>query len=520
MRFERDHAGRITALTYPWAGGIALRYDATGQAIERRAADGRRAEYRYDAEGRLVARKTPDAEWSYRYDVAGRLVEAAGHDYAVRYAYDGAGRIVRIDYPQWHKTIAYTYDATGQLASRTNPDGSVVRFAYHAFGRTTAIESGGGRHTFAWDDHDRVARLTAPNGTSTELEYDAAGRVVAIAHADASGKPFAARRYRHDADGNRIEATDADGRAARYRYDLAGQLVAESTASGNRDYVMGPAGNRQSVRGAAGSADYRYDAGGRLVQAGEATFAWDAGGQLVSRRDAAGTSRYEFDAEGRLARVELPSGKAVRYGYGPFGERIWREEDGRRTYFVHDGDDVLAELGDGFEVRRTWLYAGTDNPLAVVSRDGGPAYFHADDLGSVLAATDAGGKVVARYAFDASATSRPRRRFAAAAAIAGRPSTPRLAFTTCARAITTRASGGSSRPIPCLARRRIRHRCCLTSTPETTRCGSSTDSARRRRRKAWPTTRSTPCSRAGRCSPIRWCRGTRRRWTRATISVG
>ena len=68
-----------------------------------------------------------------------------------------------------------------------------------------------------------------------------------------------------------------------------------------------------------------------LIAAGETEYAYDADGNLSSRTDRNGTARYAYDAEGRLAAVTLPNGTSVSYGYGPFGERIWREENGRRT---------------------------------------------------------------------------------------------------------------------------------------------------------------------------------------------
>ncbi len=276
-----------------------------------------------------------------------------------------------------------------------------MRYSYDSLGRASAVETEGRRFTFAYDELDRITRRTAPNGTTTQFEYDVVGRVAAVTHADAAGTPFAARRYRYDADGNRVEVTDEQGRMGRYRYDPAGQLVAEDAAGQNREYTLGPDGNRTRLRSTSTTADYRYDAGGRLVQAGDVGFEYDANGNLATRRDSSGATRYRFDAEGNLIRVELPSGKAIAYGYGPFGERLWREEDGKRRHYLYDGDDVLVELSESFEALQSYLYAGVDQPLLVTAR-GGPAHFvHQDDLGSTLALTDASGKPSGRYAFDA-----------------------------------------------------------------------------------------------------------------------
>ena len=101
-----------------------------------------------------------------------------------------------------------------------------------------------------------------------------------------------------------------------------------------------------------------------------------------------------------LIRVEPPSGKAVTYGYGPFGEQIWREEGGKRKYYLHDGDDVIAELSERFEPLQTFLYAGGDQPLTVTAPGASPHFIHQDDFDSTLALTDTTGKPVGRYEFD------------------------------------------------------------------------------------------------------------------------
>jgi RHS repeat-associated protein len=401
LRLKYDQAGRLSAWSRAWGGTIGYRHDALGRLIERTDGRGQTVRYGYDAAGRMVSKATPDGTWEYRYDDHGNLIEAGNGRFALRHAYDANGRLTHLQYPEWGQEITWQRDNLGRVLRRKGPGELEVRYAYDNLGRLSVMEGGKGiRFGFAYDDFGRLVKSTASNGTVARYEYDAAGRASSVTHSDAKGKPFAARRFRYDADGNRVEVSDEQGRVVRLRYDPDGQLVAESTAGRRFEYVFDPAGNRKKLLSNSAATDYRYDARGRLLQAGEATYEYDADGQLAARRDGSGTTRYRFDAEGNLIRVEPPSGKAVTYGYGPFGERLWREEGGKRKYYLHDGDDVIAELSERFEPLQTFLYAGVDQPLTVTAA-GAPAQFmHQDDLDSTLALTDHLGKPIGRYELD------------------------------------------------------------------------------------------------------------------------
>lgn len=401
LRMQYNPIGRLATLNRSWGGALGFRHDLLDRLVERVNGRGQAVRYTYDAAGHLTSKVAPDETWKYRYDEHGALVEAGNGKFSLRYEYDAHGRLNKVRYPEWGREVAWRRDRLGRVVRREGPDGLEARYVYDTLGRVSAIEdSQGTRFGFAYDDFGRLVKRDASNGTQARYEYDDAGRVASVNHTDARGRSIVARRYRYDADGKRIEVGDEEGRQWTYRYDRDGQLRVESGPGRRAEYVYGPAGSRGRAVGAVGAGDYRYDARGRLARAGATTYEYDADGQLAARRDAKGTTRYRFDAEGRLVRVTLPSGKAVSYGYGPFGERLWREEGGKRTYFIHEGDNVIAELSERFAPLRTYLYAGIDQPLAVAAPGAPTRYLHLDDLDSLLALTDASGARVGRYELD------------------------------------------------------------------------------------------------------------------------
>jgi RHS repeat-associated protein len=416
-------AGDPVAFSPAYGGPIALRYAPGGRLLERTSASGTRVAYEYDAAGRLAARRTAAGTWRFRSDANGSLAEAGDGAYSIRYAYDAFGRLVRVEYPAWGKTIGYAYDERGRLRERQLPDGTVTRYTYDAISRLVRIDAQEGAFGFDYDAEGRLARRSNPNGTVATYAYDAVGRVERISHTAAGGQTTAAVAYTYDGAGNRVTATDERGQRTTFRYDNRNRLVAEDDTRTHRSFEYGPNGERSAAQRDGLAARYRYDEKGRLVQAGETTFEYDANGNRIAQRDTAGTTRYAYDAEGRLAGVTLPDGRRAAYGYGPFGERLWREEGGKRTYFVYDGDDVLYELSDTFAPVVRYTYAGVDVPLSRVTGNES-RFYHDDALGTVVAVTDARGERTARFDFDAFGVLDAPASGGGAARFGGRPRDP------------------------------------------------------------------------------------------------
>ncbi|MCP4703652.1 MAG: hypothetical protein GY865_03500 [candidate division Zixibacteria bacterium] len=102
--------------------------------------------------------------------------------------------------------------------------------------------------------------------------------------------------------------------------------------------------------------------------------------------------------EDRLERVEDGTGTIIaRYGYDPFGRRIWKEVTGTKTYFMYADEGLVGEYDSagtelktyGWKPGSTW---GTD-PLFM--KIGSEYYFyHNDHLGTPQKMTAVNGLVV------------------------------------------------------------------------------------------------------------------------------
>ena len=66
------------------------------------------------------------------------------------------------------------------------------------------------------------------------------------------------------------------------------------------------------------------------------------GANVIAKEDAAGRTRYHYNAAGRLAQVTDEAGREIAsYGYDPFGRRVWKAVDGKKTWF-HYAEEGLA----------------------------------------------------------------------------------------------------------------------------------------------------------------------------------
>ena len=113
LRYEYDLAGRLTALIDGEGNRTEWSFDAVGRMTRKTYADGSHYDYTHDIQGRLTSRT----------DALGKVTS---------YLYNASGQILLVDYPPagsgagdpGDTDIAFTYDALGRLAARTDAAGA------------------------------------------------------------------------------------------------------------------------------------------------------------------------------------------------------------------------------------------------------------------------------------------------------------------------------------------------------------------------------------------------------------
>ena len=154
----------------------------------------------------------------------------------------------------------------------------------------------------------------------------------------------------------------------------------------NSSFTLDGASN-WSARSGSNAFTPTIDGLNRYGSIGADTVGYDALGNVSTYRD----ESYAFNSDGELTSA-TKSGVTTSYGYDGFGRRWFEQSGGHYTYYVWDGDAIVATVPDGDPTRaQLRIGAGSDDTLALADAFGANPlhYVHAGTDGSALAVTDA-----------------------------------------------------------------------------------------------------------------------------------
>jgi len=334
-----DPNGLVTHLTYDWQGKITEQrveapegdlvtryvFDPVGQLIEIHPPTGAALYYEYDAAQRLVGIRTDSgARLDYELDDLGNVVSVETHDALgtlVRRhqkAYDGLSRLQERIGGTDGQTTAFDYDADGNRIGQTDAKQQSSSQQFDALNRLTEVtDRANGVTAFEYNDRDQIVAVTDPKGLTTRYDYNGHGEIIAV-HSPDTGTTT----YAYDKAGNRIRATDANGRAIETDYDALNRPTAvryPATPERNVTYTYDDTSQNNSGTANAGL--------GRLTAVqfagGERRFRYDTLGRLLAETQVIGTEgytqRYAYNAQGQLSARQLPSGAWLGYDYNEEG---------------------------------------------------------------------------------------------------------------------------------------------------------------------------------------------------------
>ncbi len=352
-RFQYDPAGRLSRVSSPF-GSATFSYDAVGRLVEEGGSMGASLRRIYDAAGRLTGERRPEGlEINYRRDAAGRLAvreDSAGHK--LQWQYDAQSRPI-VETDALGAATRVDYDPFGRVVSETDPLGRTreIGRAYNG-DILAAVEATGDQAGFSYDRAGRLKTVLRPNGSQATYTYDILGNLVSAR--DPLGRES---RRTHDVASRLIASTDAMGRTTRYSYDTMSRVSGKFLASGKQ-------------------VAYRYDAAGRLIEANDGVFSVR---HTYNAADSVTRTEYpairqavqcQYNADGLRTVLTDPSGRAVRYEYGPtkFLSAIVLP-DGRRIGTTRDVAGRLSSVVWPNGITGTWEFDAGGRLIAVRHRD-------------------------------------------------------------------------------------------------------------------------------------------------------
>ncbi len=299
--FDVDALSRRVKMTYPGGSYEQWTYDTAGNMAQYRARNGATMICTFDSRNRETACDWSDStlDVSKGYDAAGRLTSLTNANCTLGYSYDSANQLISESYAfggaMGTKTVSYTYDADGNRASLTYPDGSAVAYAYTGRNQVASISAGGPPPLagFTYDAAGNRLTKALENGTTASYTYDNAGRLTSLTHAK-SGTTLAALGYGYNAINLRTSGEAGDT----YGYDAADQLATVSYAAGGSGaYAYDGAGNRTSATVGGSTTTYTANALNQYTAiSGASTPTYDDNGNFAT---GAGAS-FTHDSDNRL----------------------------------------------------------------------------------------------------------------------------------------------------------------------------------------------------------------------------
>lgn len=228
-----------------------LQYDTAGRKIRQTWADGFYVTYEYDVSGQMsVIRENGGlALATFAYDDLGRRISLIrGNGTVTRYSYDGASRLSSLTQDlagtAWDQTYGFTYNAAGQILTRSSSNDSYAWTGAVNADRNYAVNS--------------LNQYTSAGGTT--FGYDARGNLI-----DSGGTTFqynSRNQLFRNSNGQLIYRNPAGelGQTPGANFDwVDGQLAQESSSGVLRRYVYGPNPDEVLVwYEGAGTSDRRY----------------------------------------------------------------------------------------------------------------------------------------------------------------------------------------------------------------------------------------------------------------------
>jgi len=445
-----DSLGRLSKSTDPSDKTTSYKYDKASQLLEMTDRTGRLIRFQYNDLGELVSENWLNADLSpanviqYTYDAIGQLAQANDGFSSMVLSRDVLNRVTQEQMagPNGIPTtfLDTTYDSVGNRLTLLDTTNSVV----------------GATNTWTYDNRNRVKQLVqtgvgiAPNrvdfarnalGQMTSLSrfadaagqtsvaatafaYDTLQRTTSIMHRNAASVVLNSFSYQYDTNSRISRITDIDG-ATNYTYDSRDQLTGANhadVANPDETYAYDATGNRtaSSLHGAG----YKTGVGNRIDSDGTYNYSYNDVGNMVRRVTIASGAVREFgyDHRNRLVQVtDRPSAagiatQIVKYTYDLMNRRIAMNVDktpgdaidGVITYFVNDGDNVIADLidsdgsGPASPVKSMRYLHGpaVDQVLAQESSASDVQWMLTDHLGTVRDLVNNGGQVVNHIKYD------------------------------------------------------------------------------------------------------------------------
>ncbi|MDP2027588.1 RHS repeat-associated core domain-containing protein [Sulfuriferula sp.] len=398
LTFTYDTSNRMATMTDPAGGLYHYAYDASNNLSSVTYPDGKAKTYLYNEPANTSGANLPNA-------LTG-IVDENGNRYAT-YSYDTTGRAISTGHASGADlyTLAYTTNASGNPSTVvTDPLGTARTYSFQTIlgvVKNTSLTQpcascGGSSAATTYDANGNVASRTDFNGVVTTYSYDLT-RNLETRRTEASGTPQARTISTvWDAAFRLPTQITEPGRVTRYVYDSHGNVTSQSTqdtATGTARTTTTAYTYASSVPGAMLS---QVIDGPRTDVTDQTSIAYydpaaacsgaAAGcrGQIQRVTNALGqvTSITSYDANGRPLSITDPNGLTTTLSYTPRGWLTRKTVGSQTTGYSYDNVGQLTQVSTPDGQRITYTYDAAHRLTDIQDGLGNRIHYSLDAMGN------------------------------------------------------------------------------------------------------------------------------------------
>ncbi|HEY2496730.1 MAG TPA: RHS repeat-associated core domain-containing protein [Candidatus Angelobacter sp.] len=423
--FVYDGLSRLTQAIAPESGTTNYYYTTSTGAIcagdpsvpcQRSDARAIITSYTYDAVSRLTGKTysdgTPSVAYSYDQTSFNGLTISNGNGArtgmtdvsgATAWSFDSMGRAVKCQQKigTVTKSIGYTYNLDGSVATMTYPSGRIYSYGYNNAGETTSVADTANNINFF------SSAQYSPPGLLTNGVHGAVTGWNAITLANTYNSRLQPTQFQATSpvpltllnlsysyaqvghnNGSVVQVTNGrdSTRTTAYTYDNLNRLSTAQTptaATWGNSYDYDAWGNllqKNVIKGMAESMTLTVDNNNRINNTG---FTYDSAGNLIYDTSV----HMNYDAEERMNPTT-----GTTYTYDGDGRRV-QKSDGT-VYWVDDNLHPIATGTSSGSITRDYVFIGDKRIAFVPISTGNPYYYLSDHLGSTAVVSSGDGKAV------------------------------------------------------------------------------------------------------------------------------
>jgi len=351
------------------------------------------------------------------------MCDAAG---AAAWSYDSMGRTItekRLLNTSITKTIGYTYNQDGSLATLVYPTGRTITYGPSGSGRPiSAADTANNINYVSWDCPQSGIYCYAPNGAEMRLKYGVAtgftGIITGIITGDTYNKrlqpimlsaattgsggqtvlffsyDFHLGNGANGDNGNVIQIVNNRDttRTQNFAYDSLNRIASAQTTSNlwGTSYVIDTWGNLVQKNGIAGKNQTENLTQTASTQNQFVGFCYDRAGNMLGTGGCPAlpyNPTYVYDAENRLRSIN--STLTPYYTYDGDGKRVVKTYPTiNRLYWTGTGSDTLTETDLSGTPTADYIYFNGKRVARIDLPGGAVRYYFSDHLGTASVVTD------------------------------------------------------------------------------------------------------------------------------------